>query len=148
MEDNPLKLKPITQNKDLHDPDNINTAYMYTNTTSAHIHLRGRDLCEHFTPGSLVEVIYMDPNHLFITLTDVKSVKRNNYYTVTKITKDKYLHSLKINKLAKDLNLKPQGAKQVNSKHSGVGKEIIPYKCYKAVGWLLNIKEFQPTISI
>ena len=33
---------------------------------------------------------------------------------------------------------------QDDAKNSGVkNKLIVPYKCYKAVGWLMNIEEFQ-----
>jgi hypothetical protein len=148
LKDNPLNLTPITNNELFIDPDNVDTAYVYANDESNTfmIHLRGKNITKKLPIGSLVEIVYMEPNHLFLLLV---SSKKNKYtYTVSRLSDkdyDKYHTSIKVNKLAKDLKFKPQDPKQSNARHSGVTNDIIPYKCYNALGWLFNIEDFQPT---
>ena len=147
LEDNPLNLTPITENKLFLDPDNSDRAYVYASDKSIMLHLRGKNITKELPIGSLIEIVYMEPNHLFLMSVNSKENKQDYIYTISKGSKeenDKYHTSIKFNRLGKDLKFKPQDPKQSNAKHSGVESKIIPYKCYNAVGWLFNIEKFQP----
>ena len=112
LKDNELNLTPITENKLFIDPDNTDTAYIYTDDDGGgtFIHIRGKNIIKELPIGSFVEVVYMDPNHLFLLKIDKKK-KKGYCHTISKTSdkpSDKYHTSLKINRLAKDIKLKPQ----------------------------------------
>jgi len=154
LEENPKNLEEIEIYSNVYkDAVYINILEENGKYINSHFHFRKQEAFRIFTPGTILGVKYLHPDHLFLRKLEDSDDKAGYYiYTVYDCSKKSKNGNINVRycfpfkDLAEDLSLKTQPPKIKGKKSSGLIKDLEKYKFKGEIGYIVNISEFEPKI--